>query len=59
MKDASQSFFVVDGTPTLDEVKQLYLRYVLDQHRGNKSRAARVLGVARRSAHRMLRRLER
>lgn len=55
MDDANPQF-VVAGTPTLDEVKQLYLRYVLGQHNGNKSGAARTLGITRSCIQRLLRR---
>lgn len=54
--DDSTNLFVVTGTPTLDEVKRLYLRHVLEQHNGNKSGAARTLGITRSCIQRLLRR---
>jgi DNA-binding NtrC family response regulator len=43
---------------TLDEVARSYVLQVLDQVRGNKSEAARVLGIPRRTLYRMLERYE-
>jgi DNA-binding NtrC family response regulator len=43
-------------TPTLDEMKKRYIRHVLEQHGGNVSRAAAILGLDRRSLYRMLQR---
>lgn len=45
---------VVAGTPTLEEVKREYVQQILTQTRGNISRAAKVLGIDRRSLYRML-----
>jgi DNA-binding NtrC family response regulator len=42
--------------PTLRELKRRYVRTVLEEHGGNVSRAAAVLGVDRRSLYRMLQR---
>ena len=42
--------------PTLEELKRRYVLTVLDEHGGNVSRAATVLGIDRRSLHRMLHR---
>jgi two-component system response regulator AtoC len=42
--------------PTLNELKRRYIRCVLEEHGGNVSRAAAVLGVDRRSLYRMLQR---
>ena len=43
---------------TLDEVARSYVLQVLDQVGGNKSEAARVLGIPRRTLYRMLERYE-
>jgi DNA-binding NtrC family response regulator len=43
---------------TLDEVARNYVLQVLDQVRGNKSEAARVLGIPRRTLYRMLERYD-
>lgn len=40
--------------PTLAELKRRYVQTVLAEHGGNVTRAARVLGIDRRSLHRML-----
>ena len=45
--------------PTLEELKRRYVLTVLDEHGGNVSRAATVLGIDRRSLHRMLHRFGR
>ena len=42
--------------PTLAELKRRYIAQVLEESRGNVSRAAAVLGVDRRSLYRMLQR---
>jgi transcriptional regulator with PAS, ATPase and Fis domain len=39
---------------TLDEMERRYIRHVLDTLRGNKTRAARTLGIDRRSLYRRL-----
>ena len=43
---------------TLEELGQRYLRRVLTLLNGNKTRAAQILGVDRRTLYRMLERLE-
>lgn len=43
-----------DVLPTLREVEQRYIRYVLDRVDGNKRRAAALLGIARRTLYRRL-----
>lgn len=42
------------GIVTMDEMKRRYARHVIDQCSGNKSRAARALGMDRRSLYRLL-----
>jgi DNA-binding NtrC family response regulator len=42
-----------DGLPTLDEVERRYLIHVLDAVQGNRTRAAEILGVDRRTLYRM------
>jgi DNA-binding NtrC family response regulator len=39
--------------PTLDELERRYLRHVLDAAQGNRTRAAEILGVDRRTLYRM------
>ncbi len=41
------------GMPTLDEVERRYLLYVLDAAGGNRSRAAEIIGISRRTIYRM------
>ena len=41
------------GLPTLDEIEKRYLRHVLGEVKGNRSRAAEVLGIDRRTLYRM------
>ena len=43
-----------DMLPSLDELRQRYVRYVLERVDGNKRRAAALLGVGRRSLYRWL-----
>ncbi len=42
------------GPPPLEEVERRYVRHVLDLVDGNKSRAAGILGIARRTLYRKL-----
>jgi DNA-binding NtrC family response regulator len=42
-----------DGLPTLDEVERRYLLHVLEQVGGNRTRAAEVMGIDRRTLYRM------
>ena len=41
------------GMPTLDEVERRYLLYVLEAAGGNRSRAAEIIGISRRTIYRM------
>ena len=41
------------GLPSLEELEKRYLRHVLAEVRGNRSRAAEVLGIDRRTLYRM------
>jgi DNA-binding NtrC family response regulator len=41
------------GLPSLDELEKRYLRHVLAELKGNRSRAAEVLGIDRRTLYRM------
>nr|WP_207132057.1 sigma-54 dependent transcriptional regulator [Halorhodospira neutriphila] len=41
-----------DGLPTLEELQQRYVDYVLQQVGGNKRQAARILGISRRTLYR-------
>jgi DNA-binding NtrC family response regulator len=42
------------GVATLDEVEKAYVEWVVSQHSGNRSAAARALGIARNTLHRKL-----
>lgn len=49
------AFVPEDGVlPTLRDVEDRYIRYVLDRVEGNKRRAAALLGIARRTLYRRL-----
>jgi transcriptional regulator with GAF, ATPase, and Fis domain len=41
------------GLPTLDELERRYLAHVLEAAGGNRTRAARILGIDRRTLYRM------
>jgi DNA-binding NtrC family response regulator len=41
------------GLPSLEEIEKRYLRHVLAEVKGNRSRAAEVLGIDRRTLYRM------
>ncbi len=45
-----------EGLPTLDEIERRYLVHVLERVEGNRTRAAEVLGIDRRTLYRMLER---
>jgi two-component system response regulator HydG len=47
-----------DVLPDLDAVKQAHVRHVLDACGGNRSAAARILGVDRKTLYRRIARLE-
>jgi transcriptional regulator with PAS, ATPase and Fis domain len=45
---------VFQGEPTLESIEREYLLILLKRYKGNRSKVARVLGVAERTAYRML-----
>jgi DNA-binding NtrC family response regulator len=45
-----------EGLPSLDEIERRYLVHVLSRVEGNRTRAAEILGVDRRTLYRMLER---
>jgi DNA-binding protein Fis len=47
-----------DDLPTLDEFERRYLLHVLEVVGGNKTKAASVLGIDRRTLYRMARRFD-
>jgi DNA-binding NtrC family response regulator len=51
---ADESLF--EGLPSLDELERRYLLHVLDEVEGNRTRAAEILGVDRRTLYRMMER---
>jgi len=50
---AEEEIRVKGGTP-LDEVERKMINYALKKARGNKSKAAQILGISRRTLHRKL-----
>jgi DNA-binding NtrC family response regulator len=52
-RSASVEDEVFAGLPPLDEVERRYLLRVLDAVRGNRTRAAEVMGIDRRTLYRM------
>ena len=40
--------------PTLEEIKEKYLGYLIDRHRGHRGRIASILGVSERNTYRMV-----
>jgi DNA-binding NtrC family response regulator len=51
VRDLHESLF--QDLPSLDEIERRYLRHVLDAVGGNRTRAAEVLGIDRRTLYRM------
>jgi two-component system response regulator AtoC len=47
---------LLQGAPTLEQLKERYIRRVVEENGGNISRSAAILGIDRRSLYRMLRR---
>jgi DNA-binding NtrC family response regulator len=47
------------GFPPLDAVIELYVQRVIDHAKGNRTRAAQILGISRRTLHRMAERQRR
>lgn len=45
---------LIDDRPTLDELNRRYIAFVLSETGGNKSRAAEILGINRRTLYRYL-----
>ncbi|MGD9669821.1 MAG: sigma-54-dependent transcriptional regulator [Hyphomicrobiaceae bacterium] len=43
-----------NSEPTLEEIKQTYLSYLIARHRGHRGRIARILGVSERNTYRMV-----
>lgn len=43
-----------DNEPTLEEIKQTYLSYLISRHRGHRGRTANILGVSERNTYRMV-----
>jgi DNA-binding NtrC family response regulator len=54
--DGMRAFMTESATSgiPLDEVERNYVRHVLEAHRGNKTAAARILGINRRTLYRKL-----
>lgn len=50
----SDPVFRVQGFVTEDKIRSLYVEHVLRECGGNKSRAAKLLGIGRRSLYRRL-----
>ncbi len=46
------------GRPTLDEVERRYIRQVLEECKGHRQNAARILGISERNLYRKLKELE-
>jgi two-component system response regulator AtoC len=49
-----QTLSLIDDRPTLDELSRRYIQFILAEAGGNKSRAAEVLGINRRTLYRYL-----
>jgi transcriptional regulator with GAF, ATPase, and Fis domain len=45
---------IVGDRPTMDELQRRYLQLILDENQGKKRRAARVLGLDRRTVQRLV-----
>ena len=54
LKEGCRPTPVVGGTTDLDSLNRAHVLAILKQQNGNKARAARVLGINRRSLYRLL-----
>ena len=61
-KNASGDSAAVDLSfnhePTLDEMRDIYLAYLLDAHSGNRKEVAKILGISERNTYRLIKKLE-
>ncbi len=46
--------FGFDQEPTLEEIKEKYLSYLISRHQGHRGRIANILGVSERNTYRMV-----
>ena len=56
--DSPQVSFTYSSEPTLDEIREDYLIWLLDKYEGNRSRVAEILGVSERSIYRLIRKAD-
>ena len=54
IQEPDRDGFFIEGAPTLEEVERRYIAHVLAQHEGNRSAAARTLGIGRNTLLRKL-----
>ncbi len=54
LKEGCRQTPVVGGSTDLDSLNRAHVMAILKQQNGNKARAARVLGINRRSLYRLL-----
>ena len=47
-----------EGQPTLDEIRDTYVKLLLDSFGGNRKQVARALGMSERNTYRMLKKME-
>jgi len=47
-----------DHEPTLDEIRENYLNYLLETYSGNRKEVAEILGVSERNTYRLIKKLE-
>ena len=47
-----------DHEPTLDEVRDIYLAYLLEAHNGNRKEVAETLGISERNTYRLIKKLK-
>lgn len=50
--------FVIDGDHDLEALKVAFAAWTLGRHGGNKSRAAKAMGIDRRSMYRLLQKIK-
>src|SRR5262249_11293697 len=53
-QESTGSYSLIDDRPNLDELSRRYVHLILSESDGNKSRAAQVLGINRRTLYRYL-----
>jgi DNA-binding NtrC family response regulator len=53
---SGDSEHLLDGEPTLEEVKRMYVAQLVESHKGHRAKIAEILGISERNTYRLLKR---